>query len=196
MRQGLIWLTVVLVIAVPLIAATESPLLAWREPVYIAAGFAGIIAVALMSLQPLLVADALPGIRGRRVHPWIGAALIVMVLVHVAGLWITSPPDVVDVLLFRSPTPFGIWGAIAMWAAFAAALLAVFRKRIGLRIWRMGHTAATTMVVIGTVAHALLIEGAMEVVSKSILCLFVIASFAWAIWQRGAWRTLRPKGWR
>ncbi|QPH54243.1 ferric reductase-like transmembrane domain-containing protein [Pontivivens ytuae] len=193
MRPALIWLTVVLVITVPLIAAAASPLLAWRQPVYIAAGFAGIIGLALLLLQPLLVADTLPGIRGRRVHPWIGAALVLMVLVHVAGLWITSPPDVIDVLLFRSPTPFAIWGALAMWAAFAAALLALVRKRIGLRVWRMAHTAATTVIVIGTVAHAMLIEGAMEILSKSVLCLLVIAAFAWALLQRRVWRVLPQK---
>ncbi len=191
MRPALIWLTVVLVIAVPLIAAAASPLLAWRDPVYIAAGFAGIVGLALLLLQPLLVADALPGLRGRRVHPWIGAALVLMVLVHVAGLWITSPPDVVDVLLFRSPTPFAVWGALAMWAVVAAAVLAAARKRIGVRLWRVGHTAATTLVVVGTVVHAWLIEGAMELVSKGALCLLVTTAFAWVVWRRRAWRMFR-----
>ena len=32
--------------------------------------------------------------------------MAVAVVIHVAGLWITSPPDMIDALLFTSPTPF------------------------------------------------------------------------------------------
>ena len=32
-----------------------SPLLAWREPVYIVAGLAGVLAFALLLMQPLLI---------------------------------------------------------------------------------------------------------------------------------------------
>ena len=52
-------------------------------------------------------------------HRWTGGAMIAAVAAHVAGLCITSPPDVAD------------------------ALMAVFRARFRqrLRIWRRGHTA-------------------------------------------------------
>ena len=63
------------------------------------------------------------------------------VIVHVAGLWLTSPPDVIDVLLFRSPTPFSAWGAIAMWAVFAAALWAALGCTFGI----VPHLAAATL---------------------------------------------------
>ena len=126
-RVTLIWAALAAALCVPIAAAAVSPLLEWRGPVYILAGFAGIIALGLVLVQPLLIAGYLPGLpayRGRRAHYWIGGALVVAVVVHVGGLWITSPPDMIDALLFASPTPFSPFGVIAMWAIFAVALLA------------------------------------------------------------------------
>lgn len=177
--------------AVPLIVASSSPLLEWREPIYTAAGFAGILGLVLLLVQPLLIIGALPGVPAQRVHTWVGAGLVLAVAVHVVGLWITSPPDVVDVLLFRSPTPFALWGAAAMWALFVAALMAMVRKRIGLRFWRLGHTVAALIVVIGTVIHAWQIEGAMGYLSKMAICLIVSGAIMWAIGKRRAWRVLQ-----
>lgn len=191
LRGALIWTALALAIAVPLIAAARSPLLAWREPIYIAAGYFGVVGLALLLIQPLLIAGILPGIPARRVHVWTGAGLVLAVVIHVAGLWITSPPDVVDVMLFRSPTPFSVWGAMAMWAVFAAALLALMRRRIGLRIWRLGHTIAAVVIVTGTVIHAWLIQGTMEDLSKGALCLMVLGAAAWALRQRRVWRAIR-----
>jgi MFS family permease len=117
-RVTLIWALLAAAIFVPIAAAAASPLLAWRGPVYILAGFAGIIALGVMLFQPLLIGGYLPGLSGRiarRAHHWIGGALVVAVVIHVGGLWITSPPDMVDALLFSSPTRFwphcaGDWG--------------------------------------------------------------------------------------
>src|SRR3954452_25450498 len=106
-RVTLIWALLAVAVFVPIAAAAASPLLEWRGPVYILAGFAGIIALGLMLLQPLLISGYLPGLsayRGRRAHHWIASALFVIVVVHVGGLWITSPPDIFDALLFTSPT--------------------------------------------------------------------------------------------
>ena len=127
------WAALALAIGIPLVAAARSPLLQWRDPIYILAGFAGVLGLALILVQPLLILGALPGLPARRAHRWVGATLVALVLIHVGGLWITSPPDVIDVLLFRSPTPFAIWGVIAMWALFAAALLASVRRRRAVR---------------------------------------------------------------
>lgn len=180
-RAILIWAALATAIAVPVAAATVSPQLAWRDPVYIAAGFAGIVAMALLLVQPLLVGGYLPGLagpRGRRIHRVTGGILVGAVMVHVVALWITSPPDVVDVLLFRSPTPFSDWGAIAMWAVFAAALLAVFRGRTRLRprTWRLAHMGFAAVTILCSVVHALLIEGTMEMISKAALCVLVVAA--------------------
>jgi len=178
-RTILIWAALATAVAVPLIAAATSPLLAWRDPVYIAAGFAGIIAMALMLVQPLLVGGYLPGLsaqRGRRLHRRIGVVLVMAVAIHVAGLWLTSPPDVVDALLFRSPTWFSAWGVIAMWAVFTAALMAALRRRLRLRpnTWRRGHTTLVIVIVATSVVHSILIEGTMETISKVALCALVL----------------------
>lgn len=176
-RAALTWTVLAAVILVPLALAAMSPLLQWRQPVYIAAGFVGIIAMCLLLLQPLLAGGLLPGLtglRGRRLHRWTGALLVTAVLLHVAGLFVTSPPDVIDALLFRSPTLFSAWGVIAMGAVFAAALLALVRRRLRPRIWRRVHVALALMVVACSVVHALLIEGTMEWVTKVVLCLVVV----------------------
>ncbi len=175
--------------------AAASPLLAWRDPIYIAGGFAGVIAMGLLLLQPLLAGGYLPGLparRGRRLHFWVGMGLVATVTVHVLALWLTSPPDMVDALLFRSPTPFSAWGVIAMWAVFAAALLAVLRRRLRLRpqVWRLGHTTLAAVVVVGSVVHALLIEGTMGLVSKATLCVLVLAAAAKVMADLRSWNLL------
>ncbi len=197
LRPVLIWGALSAAILVPIAIAATNPLLAWRDPVYIGAGLAGVAAMALILSQPLLVGGYLPGLpplRGRRVHRWIGATLVVAVIAHVAGLWLTSPPDVIDALLFTSPTPFSVWGVIAMWAVFASALLAILlrQRRIRPRRWRLAHTTLAMVIALGSVIHALLIEGTMGTVSKTVLCLLVLAATAkvmldlrvWALWSR------------
>ena len=179
-------------IFVPIALAATSDLLAYRGPVYILAGFAGIVALGLVLVQPLLIAGYLPGLagyRGRRAHYWIGGALVVAVVVHVGGLWITSPPDMIDALLFTSPTPFSPFGVIAMWAIFAVALLAAFRRRLGLapRTWRITHMVFAVVIVVGSVVHGLLVEGTMETMSKAALCTLVVAAAAKVIADR-VWR--------
>jgi predicted ferric reductase len=180
-RAALIWAALAAAIGVPLAVAATSPLLAWRGAIYILAGFAGIIALGLVLVQPLLIAGYLPGLsdyRGRRVHHWIGGALVLTVVVHVAGLWITSPPDMIDALLLTSPTPFSPFGVIAMWTIFAVAMLAALRRRLGLRprTWRIAHMSLAAVIVVAAVVHAMLIEGAMETVSKTALCVLVVAA--------------------
>lgn len=191
-RAVLIWAALGAVLVAPLAIAATSPLLAWREPVYIAAGFAGAFALGLLLLQPLLAAGYLPGASsraGRRLHVWVGGALVAAVVAHVGGLWLTSPPDVVDALLFRSPTPFSAWGVVAMWAVFAAALLAAARRplRLSPRLWRLAHLSLTSVVVIGTVIHALLIEGTMGAFSKAALCGLVVAAAAKVVIDMRPW---------
>ena len=181
MRPVLIWAALAAALAVPILAAAASPLLAWRDPIYVAAGLAGVVALGLLLLQPLLAGGYLPGLRlrlGRRLHGWVGAGLVLAVVVHVAALWLTSPPDVVDALLFRSPTPFSAWGVVAMGAVFATALLAALRRRLRLRagVWRLCHLGLAVVIILGSVVHAMLIEGTMEIVSKIALSVLVVAA--------------------
>lgn len=77
-----------------------------------------------------------------------------------------------------------------MWAVFAAALLAALRRRLRLRAraWRIGHTSLAVVTVVGSVIHAILIEGTMETVSKATLCALVLmATFKVVadLWARG-----------
>lgn len=179
MRVILTYVGLLAVVLVPLVAAALSPLLAWRDPVYIAGGFAGIVALILTGAQPMLAGGDLPGLsvmRSRRIHRGVGLTLVAAVVVHVGALWITSPPDMIDALVFASPTPFSDWGVVAMWAVFATALLAAFRKRLRLRprTWRLGHMTLAGIIVVGSIVHAVLIEGTMETMSKLALCALVL----------------------
>lgn len=195
-RAPLIWIALALAIGVPIALAAGSEQLTWRGPVYILAGFAGIIALGLVLAQPLLIGGYLPGLsayRGRRAHHWIGGTLAPAVVIHVAGLWITSPPDMIDALTYTSPTPFSPFGVTAMWAIFIVALLALLRRRLGLRLrtWRIVHIPLAIVIVAGSVAHCLLIEGTMETISKAALCAAVLAATVKVmvdLWRR---RTLR-----
>jgi predicted ferric reductase len=195
-RAPLIWIALALAIGVPIALAAGSEQLTWRGPVYILAGFAGIIALGLVLAQPLLIGGYLPGLsayRGRRAHHWIGGTLALAVVIHVAGLWITSPPDMIDALTYTSPTPFSPFGVTAMWAIFIVALLALLRRRLGLRLrtWRIIHIPLAIVIVAASLAHCLLIEGTMETISKAALCAAVLAATVKVmvdLWRR---RTLR-----
>jgi predicted ferric reductase len=178
-KATLIWVALAAALGVPIAAAAVSPLLEWRGPIYMLAGFAGIIALGLVLIQPLLIGGYLPGLpayRGRRGHHWIGGMLVAAIMIHVGGLWITSPPDMIDALLFTSPTPFSPFGVIAMWAIFAVALLAALRRRLGLRTWRIAHMSLAVVIVVGSVVHGMLVEGTMETMSKAALCALVLAA--------------------
>lgn len=179
----MIWAILAIALAIPIALAAASPLLEWRRPVYVLAGFAGVIGLALLLVQPLMVGGYLPGLsppRYRQIHRWIGSLLVLAVVVHVAGLWITSPPDVIDALLFVSPTPFSFWGVIAMWAIFLSALLVALRRpfRLRPRKWRVAHKTLAVIIVVGSVVHAMLIEGTMETISKAALCALVLIATA------------------
>lgn len=180
----MVWLVVAAVLFVPLGLAAGSPFLEWRSGIYIVASFAGIAAFGVMVIQPLAILGVLSGVAGRRLHRWAGAFIALAVIVHVAGLWVTSPPDVVDALTFTSPTSFSIWGVLAMWAVFASAVLAVLRFRFGRlrwRTWRVAHMGLVVVIVAGTVAHALLIEGVMDPVSKIVLSVVVGLATLWGL---------------
>lgn len=192
----LIWAALALAIGVPVAAAATSEQLAWRGPVYILAGFAGIVALGLVLVQPLLIGGYLPPLsayRGRRAHHWVGGALAAAVVIHVTGLWITSPPDMIDALTYASPTPFSPFGVTAMWAIFIVALLASSRGRLGLRLrtWRFIHMPLAIVIVAGSVVHCLLIEGTMETISKAVLCAAVLAATVKVMIDLQVWRTRR-----
>lgn len=181
-RASVIWISLTAIIGIAVVAAATSPLLAWRDPVYIVAAFAGVIGLVLLVVQPCLIAGFLPGLqraRARKIHRWIGGGVVAAVVIHVGGLWITSPPDMLDALLFASPTSFSVWGVVTMWAVFVSATIAIFRRHLRWRKWRNAHVALSLLVVGGTIAHAIPIEGTMGPTSKSVVCLLTaIATLA------------------
>src|SRR6185503_261119 len=107
----------------------------------------------------------------------------------------TSPPDMIDALLFASPTPFSPFGVIAMWAILAVALLALLRRRLGLRTWRIAHMSLAAVIVVGGVVHCILVEGTMETVSKAALCALVLAAAIKVMADLRVWRRrATPRG--
>jgi len=200
----LAWSSVAAVMIVPVAVAAFSPYLPSRNLAYIVGGFAGIVGLSLLVLQPLLPAGYLAGSEGpagRRWHRWLGVAIVVAVALHVGGLYLASPPDTIDALLLVSPTPFSIYGVTAMWGVVATALLVLFRRRLDLRhsVWRLIHNGLAAVVVVATVIHALQIEGAMELSSKWVLCMAVLAATGVVLLDlrvvrpSRAWRERRPK---
>ncbi|WP_292287373.1 ferric reductase-like transmembrane domain-containing protein [Marivita sp.] len=187
----MIWTVVLVAVGSPVAIAAQSPLLEWRDAVYIIGGFAGIVALSLMLLQPLLVIGDVPllsGRRGRRAHVFLGLAITGLIGVHVVGLWVTSPPDIVDALLFRSPTPFSAWGVIAMWAIFASVVLAGLRFRLRPRSFRLAHSGLVVVIVAGSVLHAVQIHGTMGTISKGALCGLIGLAVARALAGRKVWK--------
>ena len=175
------WGGVAAVMIAPVVIAAFSPYLESRSVPYIVGGFAGIVGLSLLFLQPLLPAGYLAGSKGpagRRWHRWVGLAIVLAVALHVGGLYVTSPPDTIDALLLVSPTPFSVYGVTAMWGVVATAILVLFRRWLGQRypVWRLIHNGLAAIVVVATVIHALQIEGAMEPGSKWMLCIAVVAA--------------------
>jgi hypothetical protein len=177
----LIWAGLAAAMGVPILLAATSPYLAYRNLSYIVGGFAGIFCLALFVIQPLLAAGYLPGLAvatERRWHRRVGTVIVLCVVLHVGGLYLTSPPDTLDALLLVAPTPFSVYGVLAMWGVATTAVLVALRRHLGLRYstWFVIHNALALGVVVATVIHALQIEGAMEIVSKWLLCLAALAA--------------------
>lgn len=179
----MIWTVLACAVIAPLVVAAGSPFLASRDLVYILAGMAGIVALCLLLVQPLLAAGYLPGLRAfeaRRWHRWIGSGLAIAVALHVGGLYLTSPADALDALLLVSPTPFSVYGVIGLWSVVLTVILVAARPRLGLGVtwWRIVHNGLAAIVVVSSVVHTLMIEGTMGWLSKLILCACVLGATA------------------
>ncbi|KPA22460.1 hypothetical protein shim_07430 [Shimia sp. SK013] len=183
-----IWSGLILALATPLIVASFNPYLAYRNPAYIAAGFAGILALLLLILQPLLAGGLLPNVPPRTARLWhraTGSLIIVAVVVHVAGLFVTSPPDTLDALLLVSPTPFSLYGVVALWGVILTGLLVTLRRKLPLRYlpWAILHNTLAFLIVMATVVHALLIDGTMGPLTKWLACLVVVLLTTWVLYD-------------
>ena len=76
-----------------------------------------------------------------------------LITAHVCVEYFTiGHPRIVD---SESPLVLAlVWGVVAMWAVFAAALVAALRRRPGLRpiAWRLCHVGLVSVVALGGVA--------------------------------------------
>ena len=72
-----------------------------------------------------------------------------------------------------------------------AALLALLLRRLRLRwwAWRLGHTSLAAVTVVGSVVHAVLIEGTMETVTKLLLSALVLAVTVKVLVDLRVWTT-------
>ena len=151
-----LWVLLGLIVLLPFIQAAMSPLQLSRNPAYIIGGLAGVAALAMLLIQPLFAAGYMPGVhrlRQQRWHRWIGATFGLALLVHIGGLYLTSPDDVSDALLLVSPTPFSVYGVIGLWSAVATILLVLIRRRmrLGVSAWKIVHNILGLVVVVASV---------------------------------------------
>lgn len=178
----------VLLAVVPVGLAAFSPLLAYRNLPYTVGGFAGIAALSVMLLQPALIVGWLhdKDRTARRLHKWVGISLLALTLLHVGGLYVTSPADTLDALTLASPTPFSIYGVAALAGVLCLSISPMFRQRLRrkLHIWRRAHSVLAVAVAVSTAIHAVQIQGAMENISKILLCVAVVTAAAWVMAQQ------------
>jgi hypothetical protein len=195
-RSLLVWVVVAIAICVPIAAAAASPLLAWRQPVYIIAGFAGIAAMALLLLQPLLGSRSAAGTDalGARASSIAGS---VRRSVRPRGASrrraLGDQPARCDrcAHVFVADTIFRMGRDRHVGAVWRCASLAGFRHRLRPRLWRRVHTALALVIVAGSIVHALLIDGTMETVSKVALCALVLVATLKAVAGARAWTLKR-----
>ncbi len=180
-KAACIWAMLALCMAVPVAVAASNPMLSSRDVYWIIGGLAGSVALALLLFQPLLAAGyaPLPSVPvARHWHRWVGSLIMLTVGLHVGSLYLSSPEDTMDALLLVAPTWFSVYGVIGLVCVVFTAILVALRKRLRLRYssWRILHNALALLLVASTIAHALLIDGAMGTVSKIALCALVFVA--------------------
>ncbi|RDJ19698.1 ferric reductase [Bosea caraganae] len=180
-RRTTAWIVVAAVAAVPVIAAAASPLQGGRELLWITGGMAGVVALSLLFVQPLLMAAAPPLLTARggvRWHRWGGIAIVTMVGLHIGALYAYSPEDITDALLLVAPTPFSLYGVISLWCLVLTAALAATRRvlKLGYKPWRILHSGLAVALVGAGAIHAIQIEGAMEEYSKLAICIAALTA--------------------
>lgn len=171
--------------------AAASPLQRGREAVWIFGGLTGVLALALLAVQPLLTTRFVRPSLGRRVHRWLGPTILGLAVAHVVGLWLYSPDDITDALLLQAPTPFSAWGVAGLAGLVAAGLVSTLRCPMPYRIWKPLHLSLAVAGATSAVIHAWMILGAMESTSKALLCVAILASVVVAV--TSSWRLLRQR---
>ena len=178
--------------------AVSSPLLKSRDFVHIVGGLAGVLALVLLLIQPVLATAVLKGIspvQQRRWHLRTGILLVISLLVHIGALYLTSPDDMTDALLLRSATPFSVYGVIGLWGILLTATLVTVKSRLKIssKVWKGLHVSLAVIVAIASIVHALWIQGAMGVVSKWVLSAAIVVATGYAIYKLNGVHVMRTK---
>ncbi|WP_168201547.1 ferric reductase-like transmembrane domain-containing protein [Phreatobacter aquaticus] len=181
---------------VPVIFAAASPLQRGREFLWFVGGMAGVVALSLLFVQPLLKAAAPPLLAPRdgvRWHRLGGMAIVGLVALHVGALYAYSPDDITDALLLTAPTPFSVYGVISLWCLVLTAVLAATRRALNFdqQLWSILHSVLAVAVVGAGAVHAIQIEGAMEDMSKIAICIAALTATTGAVIEVNVLRPLR-----
>ena len=144
----------------PAVLALASPHLAREPGLLVASTTCAALAVGALAVQPLLAAR---GGRSVRDHRALGAAIVVLVLAHVATLLVLAPDDALFAMSPDGPTRARM-ALIATLALLAAAALGAMGPRLGLSrtTWRILHAYLAVLVLVLGVGHAVLTEGALD----------------------------------
>jgi predicted ferric reductase len=130
------------------------------EPLLLASTLCAALAVGALAVQPLFAAA---GARGRRAHRATGTVIVVLVLLHVALLFVLAPDDALFAMSPDGPTRARM-ALIATVALLVAAVLGAIgpSSRVSRRTWRVLHAYLALLVVVLGVGHAVLTDGALD----------------------------------
>lgn len=152
-------------VATPLTLAVTDRHLANASTALVVSTSAGALAVSALAIQPLLA-------RGRRIsrHQIFGSIALVLVLVHVAALFVESPDDARFALSPDGPTRarMALFATIAL---FGVVALGALRTRLPLSpaVWRVLHAYLAVVVITLGIGHAVLTDGALDGAGTTVL---------------------------
>lgn len=154
-----------LAVAVPLSLALTDRHLSGASTALVVSTTAGTLAASALALQPLLA-------RRRRItrHQILGSIVLVLVLVHVAALFVESSSDAWFALSPDGPTRARM-ALIATIALFCVVGLGALRSRLPLAAgtWRLLHAYLAVVVITLGIGHAVLTDGALDDAGTTVL---------------------------
>jgi len=194
-RRRLLVAPAVALVLLPLLLALTDAHLASASAALIVSTAAAALAVSALAVQPLLAGS------GRlRWHRVLGATALVLVLVHLGGLFVESPKDTRFALSLDGPTR-GRMAALATFALIAVVALGVARARLPMSgpSWRILHGFLAVLVVGLGFGHAVLTDGALDGFGTSVLLAFATVALlgiasAYVARTRRAGRASPPRG--